>query len=212
MVVDFVKRTIDLVLASLVIVVLFPLWLLIALLIKIDSPGPIFVEVSDRVGLFGKPFRMYKFRTMVRDAHQKIKSEPQYKNLREEWKKNSFKLDSDPRITAVGRILRRFSLDEFPQLINVLKGEMSLVGPRALYPEEFEMQKKNHSDLEHLFDEIIKVRPGASGVWQVSGRSDLPFSERIIIDASYAKNPSLITYLKVVAKTPFAIIFGRGAQ
>lgn len=170
------------------------------------------MEVSHRVGKDGKLFRMYKFRTMVANAHEEIKRNPQYKKLMEKWKKNSFKLDRDPRITRIGRFLRRYSIDEFPQLLNVLKGEMSLVGPRALYPEELEMQKKLHSDLVPLLEEVTKVKPGASGVWQVSGRSEISFRERAAMDADYAKNPSLLTDLKVIFKTLPAIISGKGAQ
>ncbi|MDP2671590.1 MAG: sugar transferase [bacterium] len=208
----FLKRTIDLVLSSLVLVATSPFLVLTSILIKFDSEGPVFVEVSHRVGKDGKLFRMYKFRTMVANAHEEIKRNPQYKKLMEKWKKNSFKLDRDPRITRIGRFLRRYSIDEFPQLLNVLKGEMSLVGPRALYPEELEMQKKLHSDLVPLLEEVTKVKPGASGVWQVSGRSEISFRERAAMDADYAKNPSLLTDLKVIFKTLPAIISGKGAQ
>ena len=171
-----------------------------------------FVEVSDRVGKGGQTFRMYKFRTMIKDAHRQIKSNPKYQRLASRWEKNSFKLKRDPRITSVGRLMRRFSVDEFPQLINILKGEMSLVGPRALYPEELTMQKKLHSDLVPLLAKVVKVKPGASGVWQVSGRSEIPFRERVRIDAGYASKPSLLVDIKVIIKTIPAIIGGRGAQ
>lgn len=212
MVYPFLKRTLDLLLASLALIVILPFLLLVALAIKIDSIGPIFVEQSDRVGKNGKRFRMYKFRTMIKSAHKQIKTNPKYRAVVGSWKKNSFKLENDPRITRVGRFLRRFSIDEFPQLVNVLKGEMSLVGPRALYPEEMAMQRRLHSDLVVLLDKVTKVKPGASGVWQVSGRSALTFRERVKIDADYAANPSFWTDLKVIVKTPFAILGGKGAR
>jgi lipopolysaccharide/colanic/teichoic acid biosynthesis glycosyltransferase len=212
MVYQIFKRALDLVGASFLLIVLSPLLLVSAIAIKIDSKGPIFVEASNRVGKNGKIFRMYKFRTMIPNAHRQIKNNPKFKKIMGEWKKGSFKLDNDPRITTVGRVLRRFSVDEFPQFLNIIKGEMSLVGPRALYPEELTMQKKLHSDLAPQLEQVIKVKPGASGVWQVSGRSTIPFRKRVQIDAEYAKNPSLITDLVVLAKTVPAVLLGKGAQ
>ncbi|OGY29026.1 MAG: hypothetical protein A3F35_02685 [Candidatus Woykebacteria bacterium RIFCSPHIGHO2_12_FULL_45_10] len=208
----FVKRILDLLLAILALIILSPFLLLVALAVKIDSAGAVFVEDSDRVGKGGKSFRMYKFRTMIKSAHKQIKTNPKYKGLVGSWEKNSFKLEKDPRITRVGRFLRRFSIDEFPQLLNVIKGDMSLVGPRALYPEEMKMQRKLHSDLVPFLDLVTHVKPGASGVWQVSGRSALSFRERVKIDAEYAKGPTLLTDLAVILKTPFAILGGKGAR
>lgn len=207
-----IKRTVDIVVASCLLVVTSPILLLSALAIKLDSQGPILVELSDRVGKDGKNFRMYKFRTMIKNAHQEIKENPKFKELKNKWKENSFKVDADPRITRVGRILRRFSIDEFPQLINVLQGNMSMVGPRALYPEELEMQKKLHSDLVPLLERVVQVKPGASGVWQVSGRSQVSFRSRVAIDAQYADKPSLKTDIKVLIMTIPAILLGKGAQ
>lgn len=212
MVYQLSKRAIDIGLSSILLVLGLPFLILIAMVIKIDSEGPVLVEESTRVGKDGSVFRMYKFRTMIKNAHQEIKANPKYAQLIANWKKNSFKLDRDPRITRVGKWLRRFSVDEFPQLVNVIRGEMSLVGPRALYPEELEMQKKLHSDLIPLLKKVTLVKPGVSGVWQVSGRSSLPIRTRIRIDADYATKPSLATDLKVILKTVPAVIFGKGAQ
>jgi len=212
MVYQFTKRSLDLLGAAFLLFCLSPVLLAAAIAIKIDSKGPIFVEASSRVGKDGKVFRMFKFRTMIRNAHEEMKSNPKFKKFLRDWKKGSFKVENDPRITEVGRFLRRFSVDEFPQLLNVIKGEMSLVGPRALYPEELAMQKKMHSDLVPLLEKVVKVKPGASGVWQVSGRSTIPFRGRVKIDAEYASNPSLTTDLIVLAKTVPAILLGKGAQ
>ena len=139
---DIIKRTLDIVLTSILIVFFLPIWIIVPLLIKLDSLGSVFADTPKRVGKGGKLFRMYKFRSMIQNAHRLLRTDPKFRKLYEKYKKNSYKLKYDPRVTRVGRFLRRFSLDEAPQFINVLRGEMSLVGPRAYYRDELAKQQK----------------------------------------------------------------------
>jgi lipopolysaccharide/colanic/teichoic acid biosynthesis glycosyltransferase len=122
---------------------------MVAIAIKLDSKGPVFADVPERVGQGGKKFKMYKFRSMIQNAHVLLRTDRRFKELYEEYKKSSYKLRNDPRITKVGKFIRKHSLDEIPQLFNVLKGEMSLVGPRAYYPDELENQQKEHPNTQN---------------------------------------------------------------
>lgn len=131
--------------------------------------------------------------------------------LKKEYQKNSYKLKNDPRITAIGRILRRFSVDEIPQILNVLKGDMSLVGPRAYQSDELIHQQKVYPKTTKFVKIILEARPGVSGPWQVSGRSFINFDKRVEMDAAYVKRRSMIYDLWIIAKTPFAMITGTGA-
>jgi exopolysaccharide biosynthesis polyprenyl glycosylphosphotransferase len=196
-----VKRTMDVVFSILCLVTLFPIFLLIALAIKLDSSGPvIFRQV--RTGLGGRPFSMYKFRTMVANADQ-IKS--LYSHLNESGDPRLFKIRDDPRITRVGRILRRTSLDELPQLINVLAGEMSLIGPRPFFPEDLEHYRDHHC-------ERLSVLPGITGLWQVRGRSAvLDFEEVVRLDREYIRGWSLWLDMKILLLTVPAVIRREGA-
>jgi lipopolysaccharide/colanic/teichoic acid biosynthesis glycosyltransferase len=212
MVYYFVKRLVDVFGAAFGLIVFSPLLLLISFLIKLSSDGPVFVENSNRVGKGGKVFRMWKFRTMVKNSHELIRTDPKYKDLLQEYKKNSFKLDNDPRVTPLGRLLRRTSLDEIPQFLNVLFSEMSLIGPRAYYPDELEEQSKKHPQLKEFIDTALKVKPGMTGLWQVSGRSDVGFERRIQMDASYAKNRSVLVDLSILFRTPVAVFKGEGTE
>lgn len=209
---DTVKRILDMV-TSLILLVLFsPIIFLAALLIKLDSKGPIFADTPKRVGKNGELFKMYKFRSMVKNAHDVLLCDPKYKELYEEYKKSSYKLKNDPRITKVGRILRKYSIDEIPQFINVIKGEMSVVGPRAYYPDELSEQQKNYPRTKKSVEVVLSVKPGITGVWQVSGRSEINFDKRIKMDASYAKKRSILYDLKIIFDTPFAMLSGKGAM
>jgi Undecaprenyl-phosphate galactose phosphotransferase WbaP len=198
-----IKRIMDILFVLIGGILILPFLLIIALLIKITSPGPVLYK-HKRLGLNGKPFYTYKFRTMKKNAEQLLeellKSDPA---IREEWEKNH-KLKNDPRVTAVGKILRHFSLDEFPQLINIIKGEMSLVGPRPIVDDEIE---KYGDD----FDRIFSIKPGLTGLWQVSGRSDTNYSERISYDTYYLQSWSAWLDLWIILKTFGSIIIGRGA-
>jgi len=131
---EYIKRFLDIILAIILLILFLPLSLVVALIIKLDSKGPIFADVPERVGKDGKLFKMYKFRSMIVNAHHLLRNNARFKKLYQEYKKSSFKLKKDPRVTRVGKFIRKHSLDEIPQLINVLNGEMSIVGPRAYYP------------------------------------------------------------------------------
>ena len=208
---SFTKRIFDIGIAVLLLIFFSPIMLLVACAIKLSSPGPIFADTPERVGTNGKKFRMYKFRSMIRHAHRILREDPKFKKLYEEYKKSSYKLHDDPRITSIGRFIRKHSLDEMPQLINVLKGEMSIVGPRAYYPDEIKEQLKKHPEAHQFLVEVLQVRPGITGYWQVSGRSEVHFRNRIIMDASYVKKISLWYDIQIIVLTPWTMISGRGA-
>lgn len=208
MIYDFLKRLLDVV-GSLVGLILFsPLLLLVAIAIKLDSLGPVMADTPMRAGKNGKLFRIYKFRSMVQNAHEILEKDPE---LLEQYKKNSYKIFNDPRVTRVGKILRKFSIDEFPQFFNILKGEMSLVGPRAYYPYELEEQQKNYPQSRKYVKVILSGKPGLTGVWQVTGRSDINFDKRVMMDAEYVKRRSIFYDLWIILKTVPAVISGRGA-
>src|SRR3990167_7099419 len=143
---EILKRLIDVILSSILIVIFSPIILLVAIAIKLDSPGPILADTPERVGKGGKLFKMYKFRSMIENAHVILRENPKFSQLLAEYKKGSYKLKDDPRVTKVGKFIRRHSLDEVPQFFNVLKGDMSLVGPRAYYPDELRDQQKKYPD------------------------------------------------------------------
>lgn len=205
------KRIIDIG-GSLFLIVLFaPIFIILAIAIKLDSPGPIFADTPQRVGKNGKLFKMYKFRSMIENAHSLLRLDPKLKLLYEQYKKNSYKLVHDPRVTVLGKLMRKHSLDELPQLINVLLGEMSLIGPRAYYPDELVNQQKKYPNTRNLVKEVLSIKPGISGYWQVSGRSEVNFDKRIAMDAEYVRKRSLWYDIKILVKTPLAMISGKGA-
>jgi Undecaprenyl-phosphate galactose phosphotransferase WbaP len=194
-----VKRTFDIGFSLAVLILFSPFYLAIALLIVMTSQGPVFY-VQERVGQGYRHFGCIKFRTMVNNADQLLEelleTSPQ---LQEEFD-NCFKLRSDPRITWIGRFLRTTSLDEFPQFWNVLMGDMSVVGPRPLVPEEI------HRYGEKM-DQVLQIRPGITGLWQVSGRNDIPYPQRVRMDAYYVKNRSFAMDLVVIARTIGVVLF-----
>jgi exopolysaccharide biosynthesis polyprenyl glycosylphosphotransferase len=195
----YFKRAFDVLLSAFLMVVGFPLACLIALAIKLDSPGPVLFK-QVRVGQGGNPFVFYKFRSMFVGA-EGIKKEFLHLN---EMDGPVFKLFNDPRITRVGRLLRKSSLDEFPQLYNVLRGEMSLVGPRPPVPEEVRLYKPWHMAR-------LAVKPGITCLWQVSGRSYVAFDEWMRLDIAYIRDRSFLLDLRVLIKTIPAVLSGRGA-
>ena len=194
-----VKRAFDLGVSSLGLLVLSPALLAIAAAVRLTSPGPVFYR-QERVGQRGRPFTILKFRTM-RDGADAMVSELRLKHGMNDL---MFKLQDDPRVTPVGRFLRRFSLDELPQLINVARGEMSLVGPRPPLPEEV-------AEYEDWQFDRLEVPPGVTGLWQVSGRSELSFDECVRLDLFYIENWSLAYDLYIVAKTLPVLVSRRGA-
>ncbi len=208
---DFLKRTLDIIGSLFGIVILGLIFPFIAFAVKLSSPGPIFADVPKRSGKDGKSFKMYKFRSMIKDAHLLLQSDPKFKKLYEEYKKNSYKLSHDPRVTPVGHFIRKTSIDELPQFINVLKGEMSLVGPRAYYPDELINQQKAYPETKKYVKTLLTAKPGLTGPWQVSGRSDISFEKRVKLDASYAKKRSILYDLKIIILTIPALLSQKGA-
>jgi Undecaprenyl-phosphate galactose phosphotransferase WbaP len=199
----YFKRILDIIFVSVGGLILMPFFLFIAFLIKITSPGPVLYR-HKRLGMNGKYFYAYKFRSMVVDARERLEnlleSDPE---IKKEWDKNH-KLANDPRITKIGKFLRRTSIDEFPQFLNILKGEMSVVGPRPIVDEEV---KKYGED----FNRIFSVRPGLTGLWQISGRSDTDYDARIAYDTYYLQSWSVWLDLWVLFMTFGAVVRGRGA-
>jgi len=200
----WIKRFMDIAIVVVGGAIILPFLLLIALLIKITSPGPVLFK-QERPGKNGKHFIFYKFRSMVIDAEERLKvlleSDPK---IKKEWEENR-KLQKDPRLTVIGRFLRRTSIDEFPQLINILKNEMSLVGPRPVI-DDSEMEKYGES-----FANAFSINPGMTGLWQVSGRSDTEYSERIAYDTYYIQSWSIWLDLWIIYKTFGVILNGKGA-
>lgn len=208
---QFFKRGLD-ILFSLVLLLIFLIpSAIIAICIKLTSPGPIFADVPERIGEHGKRFKMFKFRSMIANAHFLLREDPRYNELYKEYKRGSYKLKKDPRITPIGKFIRKHSLDEIPQIINVLRGEMSLVGPRAYYHDELENQQTVYPHVKKLVKKVLRVKPGITGLWQVSGRSEINFDERIVIDSQYVDKISLFTDISIMVKTPWVMITGKGA-
>ncbi|KKS70617.1 MAG: Undecaprenyl-phosphate galactose phosphotransferase [Candidatus Daviesbacteria bacterium GW2011_GWA2_42_7] len=204
----FFKRALDLMGSVLGIILSLPVMLVTVLLIKLDSPGPIFADTPMRVGRNGKLFKMYKFRSMVVGAHDMLQKDPQ---LLKQYKQNSYKIQDDPRVTRVGKFIRKVSIDELPQLFNIVKGEMSLVGPRAYYPFELEEQQEEYPQTEKFVKIILQAKPGLTGVWQTSGRSEINFDKRVQMDATYVERKSIIFDILLVLKTIPAVLARRGA-
>jgi Undecaprenyl-phosphate galactose phosphotransferase WbaP len=198
-----IKRFMDVSITILGGIVILPILLIIALMVKLSSPGPVLYGHT-RVGMNGRRFKAYKFRSMVVDADKRLKalldSDPEKHS---EWEANH-KLKNDPRITSIGKLLRRTSFDEFPQLINILKGEMSLIGPRPIVDDEI---KKYGED----FPRIFSVKPGLTGLWQVSGRSDTDYGERVFYDTYYLQSWSVWLDLWIFYKTIGVVLKGKGA-
>jgi exopolysaccharide biosynthesis polyprenyl glycosylphosphotransferase len=193
------KMALDYVGALVGILLLAPVFPLIWLIIRLDSPGPVF-HLRRVVGLHGRQFDAYKLRTMITDADAYLEAHPE---LQEEWEQTG-KVRDDPRITRVGRFLRRISLDEMPQLLNVLKGEMSLVGPRMITPAELgHFGRWQHN--------LLTVKPGLTGLWQVNGRADISYEERVQMDMHYIRNYTIWLDLKILFSTITAVLGGRGA-
>jgi lipopolysaccharide/colanic/teichoic acid biosynthesis glycosyltransferase len=196
------KRAVDIVLVLAVSPLVIPLGLIVGIAVALTSRGAVLFG-QERVGLGGTTFKMYKFRTMHREAEQLLQRDPRLWN---EYVTNGFKLPAelDRRVTRVGRFLRRSSLDELPQVLNVLLGNMSVVGPRPVVPAEI----ANYGDKQAAY---LSVRPGITGAWQVTGRSNVDYPQRVEFDAQYVETWSLGLDLKILAKTPRAVLSARGA-
>ncbi len=197
---EFVKRLVDMIFSALALLVLSPLFLLVAALIKIEDRGPVFFA-QRRVGKWGREFKMFKFRSMCVDAEQRLSTI--LKNNRHATGV-TFKIKEDPRVTHVGRLLRKFSVDEFPQFYNVLIGDMSLVGPRPPLPRE--VAKYSPTDRRRL-----EATPGLTCFWQIGGRAEIDFPEQLQLDVQYIESQSFWLDLKILFKTVPAVLLGRGA-
>lgn len=200
------KRTVDII-SSLILLVLFsPIMICTMILIKVGSPGPIFFK-QKRVGKGNCEFWMYKFRSMYTGDNDKRLRE-NHPELWKKYKDGGWKLpmDEDPRITPIGKKIRSLTIDEFPQLINVLKGDMSLIGPRAYREEELQEQEKKYPKTKKYIEIIRSAKPGITGVWQTSGRNDISFEQRAKMDAEYIQKESFLEEILIIFKTPMSML------
>jgi exopolysaccharide production protein ExoY len=199
-----VKRLIDIVGALCFLVLFLPMYVAVAAAVRLSSKGPI-IYSQERIGLHGRSFRFYKFRSMVMNGDEVLTSFlATDAEARDQWKTFQ-KLDHDPRITSVGHFIRRTSLDEFPQLWNVLKGDMSLVGPRPCMPSQKNLYGRQWAA-------YCAVRPGVTGLWQVSGRNRLTYEQRVQLDGEYVRNWSLSFDIKILARTISVVLTGHGSR
>jgi lipopolysaccharide/colanic/teichoic acid biosynthesis glycosyltransferase len=205
---QMLKRTVDVLGSSLLLLLSFPLLAVLALLVKLTSEGPVLFR-QQRVGRYGRLFTFYKFRTMRADNDPAIHREFVKKMIESGGPDASndrvYKIVADPRVTSVGRVLRKLSLDELPQFFNIIRGDMSLVGPRPPVPYEFDSYRPWHKR------RLLEIKPGLTGLWQVQGRSRTTFDEMVRMDLRYARSQSLWLDLKIMAQTPAAMLLGRGA-
>lgn len=210
---EAVKRIQDFTMALMALVFLSPLWLFFALVVKLTSPGPAIYKQKEALGRYGRRITMYKFRTMYADmdnAHHKeaiakfVQGEHLDTIQKDGQKLRVYKITHDPRVTPVGRILRKSGLDEIPQLVNVLRGELSIVGPRPPLLYEYELYSKEHS-------RRLEVLPGITGLYQVTARSQVPFEKMVEIDMDYIRRRSYWLDLKIILMTPWVLITGMGA-
>ena len=200
---DFIKRVIDISISLILLILLIPILIVVSILIKLESTGPVFFRQS-RIGQNGHPFTIYKFRTMYVYANENIQRKYLKEILEKENEQPVFRIVDDPKITRIGRFLRITSLDELPQLINILKGDMSLVGPRPSLPFEY-------SKYEDWQKERVTVKPGITGLWQISGRFRMSYDEMVKLDISYIKKRSILLDIEILIKTVSLVLTGKGA-
>ena len=202
---DQQKRILDLLVAFALMIVFLPFWLIVPVLIIISDGFPIFFS-HQRVGKDGQKFAIKKFRSMINNAHEILhKQDPK---LLEKFKKGDWKFpaNEDPRITKLGKVLRALTIDEFPQLFNVIKGEMSMIGPRAYMQEELDEQTRKYPETKKYVKAILSIKPGITGPWQTSGRNEIPFVQRAKMDAEYAKTKNIWNDIRIILRTPKAMI------
>ncbi len=197
------KRILDIVSALILAIVFLPVWFIVPIMIYLDSGFPIIFR-HKRLGLRGKEFYLYKFRSMVPNADEILHKHN--KKMLEQFRKGDWKIKNDPRITKLGKALRSLTIDEFPQIYNVLKGDMSMIGPRAYVQKEFDEQTKKYPETEKYKKIILSVKPGITGPWQTSGRNEIPFDKRAKMDAEYAIQKSILKDIHIMLKTPKAMI------
>lgn len=197
------KRLLDIIVALGLFVGFLPVWVIVPILIYFDSGFPIIFR-HRRVGKDGHEFFLYKFRSMVPNADDILHQHD--KELLKRFKEGDWKIKDDPRITTLGKVLRSLTIDEFPQLYNVLKGDMSMVGPRAYLKKELDEQTKRYPETKKYVTDILSVKPGITGPWQTSGRNEIPFAKRAAMDAAYARTRSIWEDLRILINTPKAMI------
>lgn len=197
------KRILDIFVALTLCILFFPFLIFVPILIYLDSGWPVIFK-HKRLGQHGVEFDVYKFRSMIHGADELLHQKS--KKLLEEFKKGDWKLANDPRVTKLGKVLRSLTIDEFPQLYNVLVGEMSMVGPRAYVKQELEEQVKKYPETEQYVSEILSVKPGITGPWQTSGRNEVAFNVRAKLDYDYAKKKSIWNDILILCRTPKAMI------
>ena len=201
----FIKRIFDIICGLIGLIILIPITIILKIINMISGDFAPVIFSQNRIGKDGREFKFYKFRSMVPNADEILfKTLEMDKIAAEEYKKNK-KFKNDPRITKVGKIIRKLSIDELPQLINVLKGDMSIIGNRPYLPRE-------KDDMEEFYNDIIKTKPGITGYWQVNGRSKTTFRERLELEQHYSKNYSLILDIQIFFKTFKVVLFGKGAE
>lgn len=201
----FIKRLFDIICGLLGIILLIPVTIIVKIVSMCNRDFASIFFSQNRIGKNGKEFKLYKFRSMVPNADEILfKTLEMDKSAAEEYKKNK-KFKNDPRITKVGRVMRKLSIDELPQLINVLKGDMSMIGNRPYLPRE-------KDDMGEYYNDIIKTKPGLTGYWQVNGRSDTTFNERLKLESFYSNHNSLVLDIKIFFKTFQVVLFGKGAK
>ncbi len=199
----YIKRGIDIFLSLIGLIILSPIFCIIAIFIKLDSKGPVFYK-HKRIGKNGKIIYLYKFRSMYMDSKERLEMLLKNPDIKREWEEN-FKLENDPRITKVGSFLRKTSLDELPQLLNILKGEMSIIGPRPVIDEELEKYGKNK-------DKFLSVTPGLTGWWACNGRSATTYEDRMKLELYYVENQSFVLDIKCFFKTITTVLNRQGAK
>jgi len=202
----FIKRVADIIVAIIGLIIFSPLFLAVYLVLKLEGGSVVYKQT--RIGKARKLFQLLKFRSMVQNADELLFND---RDLLKELRSGAHKIIEDPRVTRVGRVLRKFSIDEFPQFINVLLSDMSFVGPRAYRPDELEKYEKEHPESCGYIESILSVKPGITGLWQVSGRSNVSFDQRVKMEAEYARRKSLLLDLYIILKTPIVVIRGEGA-
>jgi len=207
-----IKRFLDLIISFFLLLFFSPLLILVSFLILVSDGKHIFVKEPLRHGSGGKEFKMFKFRTMIPNAHRELLENPEYAQLKAIWEQNNkLSLKEDTRVTWIGKILRKTDIDELPQLLNVLIGQMCIVGPRPTYNIEIVTHLKKCPEDEKYLKEIFKVKPGMTGIWQVSGRNNIPLHQRLVMEAKYAQNITFSSDLKILLKTPKVVLTRKGA-
>ncbi len=202
-----IKRLMDIVISILALILFSPFAIIIMFVILFEDFGsPIYLQ--PRVGKGGELFNFFKFRSMVRNADEILFGDPE---LLKTLRTGSHKLKDDPRITRIGKIIRKYSIDEFPQFLNVLIGNMSVVGPRPIRPDELEKYKGKSDFAKRKIEKVLSVKPGITGLWQTGGRSEVSFDDRIDLELKYAESCSLFTDLYIMLKTPIAVLQAKGA-